>query len=81
MNAKDDSYQTPAFFYNMEMDQLVVANTITNKMDAEDIPSSDDEEESEVQKQNTWKIPRWIQKKNMKPLNWQHQGHKWVPTM
>jgi hypothetical protein len=50
MDAKDDSYQTLAFSYNREMDQLVVANTIINKVDVEDILRSNDEEKIKVPK-------------------------------
>jgi hypothetical protein len=35
-NAKDDPYETLAFAYNKEMDQLVEANTITSKVEEED---------------------------------------------
>jgi len=35
-NAKDDPYETLAFAYIKEMDQLVEANTITNKVEEED---------------------------------------------
>ncbi len=48
-DAKDDSYQTPEISYNMEMDQLMVANTINNGVDAEDILGLNDKEEIEVQ--------------------------------
>ncbi len=48
MDVKDDSYQTLALFYNREINQLVVANKITNEVDVEDILGLDDEEESEV---------------------------------
>jgi hypothetical protein len=43
-------FQTLALSYNKEMDQLVMANTINNEVDVEDISWSNDEEESEVQK-------------------------------
>ncbi len=42
IDAKDDPYKTPTFAYNKEMDQLVVANTINNKVEEENISRSDD---------------------------------------
>jgi hypothetical protein len=48
MDVEDDSYQTLAFFYNREMEQLMVANTIINEVDAKDILELDDEEKIEV---------------------------------
>jgi hypothetical protein len=48
-DAKDDPYQTPTLSYNREMDQLMVANTINNEVDAKDILGLNDKEESEVQ--------------------------------
>jgi hypothetical protein len=50
MDVEDDSYQTLAFFYNREMDQLMVANTIINEVDAKDILGLDDQEKSKVPK-------------------------------
>jgi hypothetical protein len=35
-NAKDDPYETLAFAYNKEMDQLVETNTTTSKVEDED---------------------------------------------
>ncbi len=49
-DVEDDSYQTPSLSYNKEMDQLMVANTITNGVDTEDILRFDDEKESEMPK-------------------------------
>jgi hypothetical protein len=46
-NAENDPYETPTLAYNREMDQLVVANTVNNEMEEENIPGLDDEEESE----------------------------------
>jgi hypothetical protein len=45
-------YETPALAYNREMDQLVVANTIENEVEKENIPRLGDEK-SEGQKQHT----------------------------
>jgi hypothetical protein len=50
MDVEDDSYQTLAISYTKEMDQLVVANTITNEVDAKEIMGSNDEEKNEVPK-------------------------------
>ncbi len=54
MNVEDDPYETPIFVYNKEMDQLVEANTINNKVEEEDSTTCpydgmmelDDEEEN-----------------------------------
>jgi hypothetical protein len=48
-NAKDDPDQTLAFSYNMEMDQLMVANTINNEVDAKDILGLNGKKQNEVQ--------------------------------
>jgi hypothetical protein len=42
---EDDPYETPTFAHSREMDQLVVANTINNKVEKEDISGLDDKEE------------------------------------
>jgi hypothetical protein len=47
IDVKDDPYKTPTFAYNKEMDQLVVANTINNKVEKENISGRNDEEENE----------------------------------
>ncbi len=38
IDAKDDQYETLALAYNKEMDQLVVANTISNEVEEENNP-------------------------------------------
>ncbi len=48
-DAKDDPYQTLALSNNKEMDQLMVANTINNEVNVEDILGLNDKEENEVQ--------------------------------
>jgi len=37
INAEDDPYKTPTLAYNREMDQLMVANTINNKVGKENV--------------------------------------------
>jgi hypothetical protein len=51
-NVEDDPYETLAFAYNREMDQLVVANTIENEMEKKNIPRLDDEKKQRA-KDNT----------------------------
>jgi hypothetical protein len=55
--AKDDPYETPTFTYNRETDQLMVANTINNEVEKENILGLNDEDEMGGQKQHTRKIP------------------------
>ncbi len=50
---EDDPYETPTFAHSREMDQLVVANTINNKVEKEDISGLDDKEEKWRAKDNT----------------------------
>jgi uncharacterized protein YaaW (UPF0174 family) len=45
---RGDPYQTLALSYNKEMDQLMMTNTIINKVDAKDVSRLNDEEEREV---------------------------------
>ncbi len=47
IDVKDDPYKTSTLAYNREMDHLMVANTINIEVEEENIPRSDDEEESE----------------------------------
>ncbi len=57
-NEKDDPYETPTLAYNMEMDQLVEANTNTSQVEEEDsttctnvkLTKLDDKEESMMPK-------------------------------
>lgn len=57
MDAKYDPYQAPTLAYIMEMDQLVVTNTINNEVEEEDILESDDKEENKVPKTTYPKTP------------------------
>jgi hypothetical protein len=47
IDEEDDPYKTPAPAYNKEMDQLMVANTINNEMEEENILRPNDKEKSE----------------------------------
>ncbi len=47
-DAEDDSYETPTFAYDSEMDQLMVTNTFNRKVEKDNITRSNDEEKSEV---------------------------------
>ncbi len=67
-NAKDDSYQTSSFSYKREMDQLMVANTITNEVDTKDILKLDDEEKNEVLKTTYPKYTRTNSKEEHKAI-------------
>jgi hypothetical protein len=44
-NAKDDPYETPTLAYNSVVDQLLVANIVNIKVEKENIPGPNDEEE------------------------------------
>jgi FtsZ-interacting cell division protein ZipA len=46
-NVKDDPYETLALAYNREMDQLMVAKAINNKVEEENLIGPEDKEESE----------------------------------
>jgi hypothetical protein len=67
-NVEDDPYKTLALVYNKEMDQLVVANTINNEVEKEDILGSNDKKKTRGQRQQTREIPQQIQMRKKK--NW-----------
>jgi hypothetical protein len=50
IDVDDDPCQTLALAYNRKMDQLVMANTLNNEVDEEDIPRLDDEEKTLLEK-------------------------------
>ncbi len=56
INVDDDPYETLAFAYNREMDQLVVANIVNNKVEEENILGLDDKKKTKGQKQHTQEV-------------------------